>query len=507
MDAKYPPPYSTLAGALLNNITLGDITTTVNNTIQVSSGQGHGVGIHRHGKIRSLLQVLQGQLHDYHVGNGSKSRPWATLRVFSNTSTISSSGQKVPCFTSSDLVQGSLELNLDSPQNVNSINLSLRGRIITTSYEDGSCTFLDQPIIFWTRSNGDPRSVSPSIEDNAAPPTSHAAKKFDGKLSGQYSWPFSLSFPKDLPAWGQGGRMPTPQSFFEREIQASVQYDLVLRMTHGILRSDSKLQVNVEYVPSVTPAPFSLLRSYAYGENLPSPSPEIDPEGWHALPTASVRGRLFSERMVKLRSTLFLANPSFARGTIVPCYLSVECPDEQALDILANPKSLALRLYRRVEYYDDGGKCSISSARAAGNASVNRVHAHITEVERAIWLASSTAGPQGTIRQFNGEFHLSKELQPSCEFPLFKVSYHVELLPFDSPVFKLSSSSLDDFSTKEIPTSESHALLSHPVTITTLKGEGPRPVPFTKAKHRKERKTISKDYSCSVVPVTHFQCL
>lgn len=119
------------------------------------------------------------------------------------------------------------------------LQLQLRGRITASSYEDGSCTFIDQPIISWTRSNGDPRSVSPSIEDNAGPSTSRA-KKFDGKLSGQYSWPFSFPFPKDLPALGQGNRIPAPQSFFEREVQASVQYDLVLRMTHGILRSDSK---------------------------------------------------------------------------------------------------------------------------------------------------------------------------------------------------------------------------------------------------------------------------
>lgn len=65
-----------------------------------------------------------------------------------------------------------------------------------------------------------------------------------------------------------------------------------------------RLRVNVAYVPDITPAPFSLLRNYAYGENTPLPGPEIDPEGWYALPTASIRGRLFSERMVKLRSSV-----------------------------------------------------------------------------------------------------------------------------------------------------------------------------------------------------------
>jgi hypothetical protein len=33
---------------------------------------------------------------------------------------------------------------------------------------------------------------------------------------------------------------PTPQSFWERDTRGSVQYELVLRVTHGILRPDSK---------------------------------------------------------------------------------------------------------------------------------------------------------------------------------------------------------------------------------------------------------------------------
>lgn len=121
---------------------------------------------------------------------------------------------------------------------------------------------------------------------------------------------------------------------------------------------------------------------------------------------------------------------SFTRGTIIPCHLSVECADKQALDVLANPKSLAVRLVRLVEYYDDGGKSSISSSRVAGNANVNKMNAHTTEVERAVWLASPTVGPDVTVRRFNGEIHLGKELQPSCEFPLFKVSVSTSHLLF-----------------------------------------------------------------------------
>ena len=39
---------------------------------------------------------------------------------------------------------------------------------------------------------------------------------------------------------GEQQMYPTPQTFLERDKSGSVQYELVLRLTHGILRSDSK---------------------------------------------------------------------------------------------------------------------------------------------------------------------------------------------------------------------------------------------------------------------------
>jgi hypothetical protein len=355
------------------------------------------------------------------------------------------------------------------------------------------------------------------------------AKKFDGKLSGQYSWPFSFLF-KDIQVLGQkdqeGRQSSPPQSFFERGIQGSVQYELVLRMTHGILRSDSKLQVNIVYVPDAVPDPCSDLRQLAYIENSQLYGPEADPEGWYTLPAASIRGRLFTERNVKLRCSLSLANPqSYTRGTVIPCHLSIESADVQALDILTNPECIAVRLVRRVQYYDDGGKSLISSSSqqrpafatpATGNTDGNGMHVNAVEVERAVWwvnpdaVQSHNEAANANVKQINGEIHLDKELQPSCGFPLFKVSYYVQLLPFESPVFRPSSSSLNsDANSSPNNCKEgaaSHVLLSHPITIATLHGTGPIPISFTKPKSRKERENL-KDYSSSTVPVMCFRRL
>lgn len=150
-------------------------------------------------------------------------------------------------------------------------------------------------------------------------------KKFEGKLSGQYSWPFLLAFPKEVTIRGQHQYLsktyPTPRSFLESE--TSIQYDLALRITHGMLRADSKcvfnifviillnqsdmyrLNVEVIYVPDSTPDPFSLLCEAAYRRNTTAPGPDEDPDGWFTLSHANIHGKLcFNGRHAHLRCTV-----------------------------------------------------------------------------------------------------------------------------------------------------------------------------------------------------------
>lgn len=69
-------------------------------------------------------------------------------------------------------------------------------------------------------------------------------KKFEGKLSGEYTWPFMLTFPKEVTIRGQhqylSKEYPTPRTFVEDGTNTSVEYELALRVTHGMLRADSK---------------------------------------------------------------------------------------------------------------------------------------------------------------------------------------------------------------------------------------------------------------------------
>lgn len=99
-------------------------------------------------------------------------------------------------------------------------------------------TFLEERHVIWDKSNGDPRSQT-------------LIKGFNGKLSGNYQFPFSLPFPDHVdlsPALVGKGKnssrnslvCPTPPTVLERSLAANVEYQLILQITHGFLRLNSK---------------------------------------------------------------------------------------------------------------------------------------------------------------------------------------------------------------------------------------------------------------------------
>ncbi|KAF8806268.1 hypothetical protein BYT27DRAFT_7339440 [Phlegmacium glaucopus] len=415
------------------------------------------------------------QQHEYHIMNRGRA-PWATLKLHSRTSL--SSDRRVPHFTEDDVIRGDLELNLDPPQNINSISLSLRGRITTNFYVNGSYTFLEQPITSWDRNDGDPRSMYFTPETTI--------KKFEGKLSGQYTWPFTLTFPKEVTIRGQHQYLskayPTPRSFLERGTNGSVQYDLVLRVTHGLLRADSKLNVEIVYVPDITPEPFSLLREAAYRENTRLQGPDDDPEGWFTLPHANIHGKLFSsDQHAHLRCTVSLAKPHcYPRGSVIPCHISIHSTNTEALDILANHRSVRVCLVRRIHFHEVPKQAHSRKQHfptANGNQVPPGVIEQVETIERAVWWPTNSDEPD--TRCLEGELHLNQELQPSSQFLLFKVSYTVELYPFESSVFKYTNSGLANTDNNM---RKPKALISHPVIIATQHRQDQVPVTVTKLK-------------------------
>ena len=137
----------------------------------------------------------------------------------------------------------------------------------------------------------------------------------------------------------------------------------------------------------------------------------------------------------------------YTRGTVIPCYLTLECLDVHALGLLSTPKSPVIRLTRRVRYTqgassptDDalnepsspfgtlGGdpvasptKSSTSFFNMGGGKRWDMIE-EIDEVELAVWwVPANHAIQEMYLRRLEGKIHLARDLQPTCKFLPFSV--------------------------------------------------------------------------------------
>lgn len=132
----------------------------------------------------------------------------------------------------------------------------------------------------------------------------------------------------------------------------------------------------------------------------------------------------------------------------MPCFLTLEGTDTQALDLLSVPSSIVLSLRRRVRFYN---KTSSSRKDVAWNETVE-------DMGVAVWWPSSDVASNSHTRHLEGEVHLAKDLRPTSEMGHFSISYSAVLCPFTAVGFS----------------SDSTALLSEPVEIVTMHARGPR---------------------------------
>ncbi|KAF6749008.1 hypothetical protein DFP72DRAFT_553185 [Ephemerocybe angulata] len=438
-------------------------------------------------------------------GSGHDARVWATLKVDgrAEASTLGSErpAGRVPKFCGGDAISGTIALDLEKPLTINSITLTLRGRYITGFLEEGAFVFLNQVTPIWDKNAGDPRLPHPSpLDFDGSKKT-----KFNAKLEGSYTWPFSLHFPTEIVLPTRSGPqqvIQTPQSFLERGIGANIQYQLVMHITHGMFKANSKLQVGIQYEPTLSPPPASFLRQQAYlqgGFLLP---PSEDPTGWHPLPDTCFRHH-YKAADLDLNFTLSLAQPlSYTRGTTIPCFLSLSANSDAQTDLpsllLSNSRAaFELQLKRRVTFLPDAG---------AANALLSSKAIQLRNAEECVanavwWLPAALEGAQSAWQCYlEGEIHLPTDLSPSCQARLFSVQYLITLvakvdssqtIPTPSSPSSAARSGRAS-STSQIPPSQTTSpgfvdILSYPVSITTFHVHGPLPTPFTMTPKRSGR--------------------
>ena len=94
-----------------------------------------------------------------------------------------------------------------------------------------------------------------------------------------------------------------------------------------------------------------------------------------------------------------------------------------------------MRLIRRVQYYDDAAVPTQPRAAGAGPDKAGSIVEISSEVEAAVWWVNAATGgaPSARRRELEGEIHLDKDLQPTCDFALFKVSVSVFCLAHTPP--------------------------------------------------------------------------
>ncbi|KAF7327973.1 hypothetical protein MKEN_00377500 [Mycena kentingensis (nom. inval.)] len=363
----------------------------------------------------------------------SKGEAWATLLIAGDATR--GSNPEVPAFVEGAPVSGEVSLNLASSDAIHTVVVSLRAQIITGSLPSEKFTFYEDTRTLW--------SSSPTTK----------------KLKGRHTWPFSLSIPSTVSLAGEEFR--SPQSFFERHTRGQIDYELCVRFMRPKLRSDHRLSTVIEYFPVSKPSPPSGLRQLAYAQNTTLLGPDSDPEGWKILPTVTMRGR-FDSQTVGVSCMLSLATPlCYTRGTSIPCALQIECSNPAALNLLAAPDSIVLRLRRNVrflsrEVWNDEFQLSEMATWwwAGGSAGLG-------SLEESTETLISDAHVRRTLK---GEIHLRAGLVTSSTIAHYRLEYAVVLLPFDAPGYE----SLD-----------SEPLIVEPVEIASDLADGPCPLTYS----------------------------
>ncbi|KAJ2923675.1 hypothetical protein H1R20_g13418, partial [Candolleomyces eurysporus] len=408
-------------------------------------------------------------------GTTSKRHTWATLQL----SSVVPNAVKRPRYTGGDNVEGSIILDLKRPQTIHSVVVLLRGKMMTNALTEGTQVFLESSHTI--RSGG-------------------AANR--GNPNSKYT---------------------TPQTVLERGINGNVMYEVVVKIVSGLLRTKDRITANVLYVPVIKAPPLPPLRASAYRAGTYLVGPDDDPSGWHALSPLKLNINV-KERpslAADIVCTVYVANPTvYTRGTVIPCYLICEAPDQSEIDEIGvllhaftSQQCVSLKLTQRVLYVRDPLQAASYKRADLAKSGVGKVEDHTShhnEIGVAVWWTPGSLGDRhaggdlepGTRSCLEGEIHLDSAILPSTETPFLVISHavsssvdesqdlNISVLPCDGgergPTIHKRHSSSASHATPQNPSPQELGLFQ--VTIVTSNGEGsPVPAPFTPRPPRKKK--------------------
>ncbi|GAB1521694.1 hypothetical protein RhiTH_004791 [Rhizoctonia solani] len=287
--------------------------------------------------IEDLVEELPGyyaptsprEPHD-HVNSlcNRSSRPWVTLRLLSDAPV----GNKFPVYYDGGTVQGSVRINLESPQTIRSVVVEVEGELQLPSAYDISPLWHEKQKLWDSSGSFEPRSI---------------------QSTGEWNWDFSFPIPTHFDNTVNGGspRTKLPGNFSLKPYTGFMQYRVLLFVKRGKYLSDLvELQTLFAYIPRERAPPPSPLRELAYHQGTAPPGPEDDPDGWKQCKTINAKGAIFGNREVNMTYRPHLANPTiYPRGGTIFYRIEVSGGDSQALDLLSSPSSIVVLLTREVQ--------------------------------------------------------------------------------------------------------------------------------------------------------------
>nr|GAT55849.1 predicted protein [Mycena chlorophos] len=365
----------------------------------------------------------------YHLKNRS-GVAWGSITVQGNPRLT----KLYPTIMEGSNIAGTVQLRLQKPEGMQAVCVILKGELIGGAPASLPQSFLETRTVLWNASEGDPN----------APGSPATGSKINGlKLKGDYNWSFSIAIPQEITRDGETWR--TPHSFADST--CSIRYSVDLRVVRGKLRPDDKISCPFAYFSMRQPERPSPLRMLAYQENSPLLGPEVDPEGWASYPV-TLKAILFASRAVEVKMTFFVAKPlCYTRSASIPCALTLESNDSQALDLVSVPSALIVCLERTTREGEEGYRTTIEPCG-----------------QGVFWPSpmsrNTPDAPASKLRELMGEIHLKADLQPSSAVLGFAIEYAVVVFPLQAVGFK--------------PNEDSKPILRVPVEITTRYGPGPR---------------------------------
>jgi hypothetical protein len=167
----------------------------------------------------------------------SSSPPWLSLHVRSHAGP----GKTHPLYFDRDVVEGTVHLNLDSPQHILGVSVVVRAQHLAVGVD--LPPFLEITQRLWSSAMRQPKDGSPT------------PKPSSGKLSGHHAWPFAIQLPTEVVIQRDGSPVafPLPPSCSPKGLSSYIDYKIQVVVRRPTLRVDNT------YVPLAPPtAVFSL---------------------------------------------------------------------------------------------------------------------------------------------------------------------------------------------------------------------------------------------------------